>query len=192
MSTSRRLAFAFPRLILPILLFAFETLACQSARASDAELDQLFEQLANPELENWEAVEEEILRRWTRSGSPTMDLLMQRGLVSMQNGDFDAAVAHFSALVDHAPDFAEGWNKRATAYFLMRRFALSMADIERTLALEPRHFGAISGLGQILVILGRREDALRVYEHLQTIHPHRQNVKEAIRQLRRAVAGTLL
>ena len=192
MSTSRRLAVAFPKLVLPILLFAFAVLACQSVRASDTELDRLFELLADPELENWEAVEEEIHRRWARSGSPAMDLLMQRGRAAMQKRDFATAIAHFSALVDHAPEFAEGWNKRATAYFLTRRYSLSMADIERTLALEPRHFGAISGLGQILVILGRHEDALRVYEHLQTIHPHRPNVGEAIRQLRESVSGTLL
>ena len=84
-----------------------------------------------------------------------MDLLLQRGQEAMEAGDLDAAIEHFTALTDHAPDFAEGWNARATAFFQDERYGPALADIERTLALNPDHFGALMGLAMILEQLDR-------------------------------------
>ncbi len=155
----------------------------------DNRLDFLFERLADPELEDWEAVEQEVWQLWSQSGSRSIDFLLELGTQSMAQGDLGTAIERFNVVIENAPEFAEGWNKRATAYFLMQRFSLSVADIETTLSLEPRHFGAMSGLGMILDLHGRYEDALKVYEHLVTIHPHRQDVHDAIERLKIEIQG---
>ena len=155
----------------------------------DDRLDFLFERLADPDLEDWEAVEQEVWQLWSQSGSRSIDLLLELGTQSMAQGDLGTAIERFNVVIENAPEFAEGWNKRATAYFLMQRFSLSVADIETTLSLEPRHFGAMSGLGMILDLHERYEDALKVYEHLVTIHPHRQDVHDAIERLKIEIQG---
>ena len=175
-------------LALAFVMFAFETAVAQSDNKD--RLDFLFERLSDPDLENWEEVEMEVWRLWSNSGSRSMDLLLELGTRAMANGDLRTAVERFTVLVENAPGFPEGWNKRATAYFLMQRYSLSLADIEKTLTLEPRHFGAMSGLGMILERFDRNEEALGVYEHLVTIHPHRQDAHDAIRRLRTRVLGT--
>ena len=175
-------------LALAFVMFAFETAVAQSDNKD--RLDFLFERLSDPDLENWEEVEMEVWRLWSNSGSRSMDLLLELGTREMANGDLRTAVERFTVLVENAPGFPEGWNKRATAYFLMQRYSLSLADIEKTLTLEPRHFGAMSGLGMILERFDRNEEALGVYEHLVTIHPHRQDAHDAIRRLRTRVLGT--
>ncbi len=175
-------------LALAFVMFAFESAVAQSD--SKDRLDFLFERLSDPDLEEWEEVEKEVWRLWSNSGSRSMNLLLELGTRAMAKGDLRAAVERFTVLVENAPGFAEGWNKRATAYFLMQRYSLSVADIEKTLTLEPRHFGAMSGLGMILERFDRNEEALGVYEHLVTIHPHRQEAQDAIRRLRTRVLGT--
>jgi tetratricopeptide (TPR) repeat protein len=108
----------------------------------------------------------------------------------MQAGDTAAAIEHLTALTDHAPDFAEGWNARATAYFHAGLYGPSLADIQRTLALEPRHFGALSGLGLIFEELGRKEQALAAWRLAHAIHPHSPGINAAIERLEREVSGT--
>ncbi len=163
-----------------------------AAVADEATLEQLFEDLADPELEDWETIEENIWREWSSSGSRGMDLLLERGRDAMARGDFNAAIDHFSALIDHAPEFAEGWNARATAFYLMDEFGLSVADIQRTLILNPRHFGAMSGLGQILEQTGRLKEALTVYTRALELHPHQTNIRDAVERLQIEVGGSTL
>ena len=120
-----------------------------------AKLDALFAELAQPGREDWEKIEGEITRIWSQSGSPAMDLLLSRGNEALQAEDYPTAIEHFSALIDHAPDFAEGWNARATTYYLMGEYSLSIADVEHVLVLNPRHFGALAGLAFMLESDGR-------------------------------------
>lgn len=162
------------------------------ATAQDANLDALFEQLVDPSNPDWERVEDEIWAAWSRSGSDAMDLLLERGRDALAAGNVDAAIEHFTALIDHAPDFAEGWNARATAYFNAGLYGPSLADIERTLALNPRHFGALAGLGLILEELGLKKEALEAYQRTKAIHPHRPDVLEAIERLEKELQGTKL
>lgn len=161
-----------------------------AAVAQTSTLDDLFLQLADPELEDAEDIENQIWTEWSKSGSASADLLLERGREAMQTGDYDLAVEHLSALIDHAPDFAEGYNARATAYFQTGEYGLSVQDIEATLALNPRHFGALSGLAMILEEFGLDDEALRAYRSVNSIHPHRPNVKEAIERLDKELAGT--
>jgi tetratricopeptide (TPR) repeat protein len=157
-----------------------------------AKLDGLFAQLAEPGREDWERIEREISRIWSRSGSESMDLLLRRGNEALEAEDYAAALDHFSALTDHAPGFAEGWNARATIFFLMDEYALSIADVEHVLALNPRHFGALSGLALMLEQMGEVELALRALKQVQALNPNRPNVNDAIERLERMTGAAEL
>jgi len=162
------------------------------AQGAVGDLETLYERLRDPETRNWEAVEEDIWEIWAQSGSETVDLLLRRGQHAMEQDDNTAAIEHFSAAIDHAPGFAEAYNARATAFYEMERLGLSLADIEMTLALNPRHFGAMTGLALILEALERPEDALSAYRAVFAIHPHRPNVIEAIEKLEVQLQGDAL
>lgn len=155
-------------------------------------VDRLFDRLAEPDQMGWQQIEQSIIREWSKSGSPAMDLLLQRGREALGEGEIDAALEHLTALVDHAPDFAEGWNTRATAHFRAERYGLAMRDLSRALALEPRHFGAMIGLATILRETGREEEALEVLRRVREIHPHRPNVIEGIERLSSRYDGQTL
>jgi tetratricopeptide (TPR) repeat protein len=155
-------------------------------------LERYFEELADPDYQGWPRAESDIRRAWSRSGSAAMDLLLKRGEEALDAGDTAAAIEHLTALTDHAPDFAEGWNARATAFFLAGEFGPSLADIARTLALEPRHWGALAGLGAILDEMGNPEGALKAFRRSYALHPHQQDVKDAIDRLEKQLAGIAL
>ncbi|OYX42005.1 MAG: hypothetical protein B7Z02_13905 [Rhodobacterales bacterium 32-67-9] len=155
-------------------------------------MDNLYAELADPNNPEWQRVQADILREWSKSGSPSMDLLLKRGREAMEAGDLTAAIEHFTALTDHAPEFAEGWNARATAYYLAGQFGPSVADIRRTLALNAQHFGALDGLGMILEELGRDAAAIEVFRASLAIHPHQDNIKQALERLEQKTSGTAL
>lgn len=162
------------------------------AAAEDTDVAELLEQLRAPDTQNWQAVEHQIYEAWSRSGSAAMDLLLRRGRDAMEAGDLDRAIEHFSALIDHAPDFAEAWNARAMAYFQAERLGLAVADVAEVLRLNPDHFAALMGLGQIMEELGYENEALEAYRAAHAIHPHRPDLREAIERLERAHEGTRL
>ncbi|MEM7613568.1 MAG: tetratricopeptide repeat protein, partial [Pseudomonadota bacterium] len=141
----------------------------------EAEIDTLMEELARPDLETWESTETRLINLWSRSGSDTADLLLERGQVALDSEDYGLAVQHLTALTDHAPDFAEGWHARATAFYSMEEFGLALEDLERALALNPRHFGALTGLGIVLEELGYTETALTAMRMAEELNPHRES-----------------
>lgn len=162
------------------------------ARPAVPDVEALLQELARPDQNRWRRIEQQILRAWARSGSASVDYIFLRGQLALRAGQMEAAIDHFSAVIDHAPSFAEGWNARATAHFMSNRLGQSLADIEQVLALNPRHFGALSGLGSILEQLDRPEDARAAYAAAQAIHPHRPNLREALERLDLALAGRAL
>lgn len=164
--------------------------AQQSPEAVD--LDALLAQLANPDEPGWRRIERRILQEWGRSGSAAVDFLFQRGQAALQEGDAVAAVAHFSAAIDHDPDFTEAWHARASAYFMANRLGPAMADLEVVLAREPRHFGALTGLGTILELTDRPEAARAAFAAAVAVHPHRPRAREALERLELALAGRAL
>lgn len=166
--------------------------AAAGVMSDAAKLEALFAELAEPGREDWQRIENEITRLWSRSGSQSMDLLLRRGNDAVEAGDLDAALEHFSALTDHAPDFAEGWNGRATTFFLMGEYALSISDVEHVLALNPRHFGALSGLAMMFESLGEDELALKALRAVQALNPNRPNITEGITRLERHKGETEL
>lgn len=161
-------------------------------REEPVDVAALLDRLADPDETGWRRIERQILREWGRSGSATVDFLFQRGQAALQAGNPDAAIAHFSAAIDHAPEFTEAWNARATAYYMANRLGQSMADIEVVLSREPRHFGALAGLGMILEQTDRLEAARAAYIAAQAAHPHRPQVREALARLELALAGRAL
>ena len=153
---------------------------------------ELLEQLADPDTANWQQVERQIRTEWSRSGSSAMDFLYQRGEKALEAEKFDEAIEHFTALTDHAPDFAEGYNGRATALFQKGLYGPAMADLGRTLELNPDHFGAMTGLAVILQSVGMESEALEVWYLVEAAHPHRPEMHEAIKALEAKVAGQAL
>ena len=152
-------------------------------------LDRLFSELADPANENWQYTEQNIWIQWSKSGSPAMDLLLERGRQAMATGDYAGAIEHLTALIDHDPAFAEGWNARATAYFQARLFGPSIEDVRHVLLLNPRHFGAMAGLGMMLEEIDKPKDALAAYEAARAIHPRQPGVLDAIARLHKQLDG---
>jgi tetratricopeptide (TPR) repeat protein len=162
----------------------------QSGSTSGADIETLLSELARPDQERWARIERQILREWSRSGSAVADYLFQRGQEALRAGRTDEAIGHFSAVIDHAPDFAEAWNARATAYYQANRLGQAMADIEATLLRNPRHFGAMLGLGIILEQLELYDPAREAYSAAHALHPHRPAIKDALARLERRLRGT--
>ena len=159
-------------------------------KLSELPLDELFEKLAasspNPA---GKAVENEILNRFAKSGSDTTDLLMRWAMEAIEEKNYAMALDILDQVLVLKPDFAEAWNKRATVYFLMDEYSASLSDIRQTLALEPRHFGALAGLGMIFQAMDRKADAIRVFERALAVNPQLDNVREALEQLKKDTAG---
>ena len=156
----------------------------------DPRLPDLFEQLRNSgEPMVARNAEQQIWRIWMSSGSGDIDGIMREGIEAMQSGRFGDAIGHFDRIVKMAPEFAEGWNKRATAYYLTDDLSESVRDIQRTLELEPRHFGAISGMGLIFLKRGDPLGALDAFEAVLEIHPHSRGTRHRVELLRQELLG---
>jgi tetratricopeptide (TPR) repeat protein len=153
--------------------------------ASAAELlDGLFGRLRGAKDEkSAEAIELAIWKLWGHSGSPTTDALLQQAEKAMEAEQLATAISILDTAVELRPEFPEVWNKRATAHFLNRQFDRSIADIERVLALEPRHFGALAGLGAIRREMGDERGALDAFRRALAIHPHLKSARQAVKQL---------
>lgn len=180
--------------VLKYTVTAFLLVSCLQvpAWADEAELEALFEGLKTADAAQAAQIESRIQELWSNSGSPSMDLLLERGRDALMEGNVVLAIQHFSALIDHAPDFAEGYNGRATAYFQQGRYGLSLEDIQHTLALNPRHFGAMSGLALILEELDRPKDALAAWRAVERINPNREGLSDAVHRLEVMVEGQAL
>ena len=156
------------------------------ANQNDTRLDSLFSQLQiTGSGQKARTIEKFIWKIWRESGDESVDQLMVDGVKAMGGGNYEGALIAFNSIVKGAPNFAEGWNKRATLYWLMGDFEKSVEDINRTLALEPRHFGALSGLAMIRESQERPLDALQAFEQALEIYPAMPNAAERIRKLNR-------
>ena len=166
------------------LFFATATYADQT----DQRLAELFVALRDaPTDERAQSLEMRIWGIWMTSSDDEVNALLQSGGQAMGEGRLDEAVAIYSQIISKLPGFAEGWNKRATAYYLQHDFSASMLDIRRTLALEPNHFGAISGMGLIFMQSGDLRGALEAFEQVLSIHPRATGA----RRFRDAIAREL-
>jgi len=109
---------------------------------------------------------------WCRSGIPEIDRLLRQGIEAMERRGLEDAIALFGRIIERAPDFAEGWNKRATARYVAEDYAGAVADCEATLARNPHHFGALSGQGLCHIALGQFREAAVLFRRALAVHPH--------------------
>lgn len=150
----------------------------------DEVLDRLFAQLRQADDKDMAAVlENAIQAMWLRSGSPTADVLMKQAGEATEAKSYGPALAILDTVVELYPDFAEGWNRRATVHFLRGDYTSSLSDIEQVLALEPRHYGALSGLGAIEKERGNGRAALRALRRAKMINPNLDSIDDRIREL---------
>lgn len=176
----------FVVIALSALLAAVSPLAAQEEEPSPAaaegealppptraeRIDTLFAQLKRERNENAaKRIASRIQGEWNRSESAIVDLMMQWSQTAVEKKKYDVALDFLDQVTTLSPTYAEGWNRRATVHFMMNSFGKSMADIDRTLRLEPRHFGALSGLAQIMKNQGKEELALAAYERVLAIYP---------------------
>jgi tetratricopeptide (TPR) repeat protein len=156
------------------------------ADQKDPRLVPLFDQLKEAaEPAQAQVVETMIWQIWTEANDPATGSLMQLGLAALQSGNLPGALELFDAVTVGKPDFAEGWNKRATVLYMLGAYEKSAEDVERVLDLEPRHFGALSGLGLINLALDRPEQALDSFEKALKLHPNQPAVKQRVDVLKR-------
>lgn len=156
------------------------------------ELDTLFAELKTARTPDEGArIEHDILDIWHESGDAHIDRLLRLSIVAMNMQAYQQALFYLDQVVTMKPDFAEGWNKRATVYFYVDDFAHSMADIEQTLVLEPRHFGALAGLGMIMVRVGDRRHAIDAFKKALEVYPTLQGVRAAVDQLEQQIGEDL-
>ena len=173
-----------PALALALLL-ALGMTGTALADQNDPALDGLFRDLKaaeSPQLVR--QIEAQIWARWFDTGSEQMDRMLRAGDRALSTGQFKQSYAILNGVIEHRPDLSEGWNRRATLRYLMGDYEGSIADIDETLKREPRHFGALSGLGLCHLALDNEEEALEAFERALVHNPHMQGVKLRVQQLR--------
>ena len=167
-------------LLAALVSFGIDNVA--SADQRDPKLETLFEILKSAEHSDQASkVEDTIWEIWAKTHDPKLDQLMASSSVAMERGDYKGALLDIDRILKVKPDFAEGWNKRATVHFLMGDYVQAIADIDRTLELEPRHFGALSGLGMSNMKLGRDAAAADAFRRLLTIDPLYPNAERNLK-----------
>ncbi len=148
-----------------------------------ADVDALLARLSDDDAEVRALAAAATWQIWSRSGDPAIDKLFARGLEQMQSSASADALATFTTIVTRKPDFAEGWNKRATLYFLMGRNLESLKDCDEVLKRNPKHFGALAGAGQIHLQLGHAELALDYFRRATAVNPNMEGPGEIIPML---------
>ena len=188
MKTAAKFPFQTSCLKLLVLVMILTFQSSVTADQNDPRLESLFEQLhlvSNQEAGN--ELTDQIWEIWREHPDEEVNELMRAGVMAMSTGQLSQlqrAAQIFEKIVDLDPQFAEGWNKRATVYFFLGQFEKSAEDVRQTLILEPRHFGATSGLGLIFLQLQYYQDALKAFERALEINPHLTGPKQQIRRLK--------
>jgi tetratricopeptide (TPR) repeat protein len=153
-------------------------------------LDTLFAALkVAPNEDVAREIENQIWAVWMVSGSDTCNLLMVRVKAAIEEKDYDLAIKLLTDIIEIKPDYVEAWNQRATVYYMQDDYAHAISDLGQVLAREPRHFGALSGLGLMLQELGDDKDALTAYRDALKIDPHLERVPDEVKELSQKVEG---
>ena len=180
----------FPIDITPVTARLAIAFFCMTSVGHASEEAVLLQRLALADEATAVQIEQRLTQIWSRSGSASFDLLLQRGEDALEADDIPAAIEHFTALTDHAPEFAEGWHRRAQAYFLADLMGPAVADLERSLALNPNHFGALRGMAGIFERLNMPQMAFKAYAAFLAIHPSDSTVRSARDRLQQTLLGS--
>ncbi|WP_082766378.1 hypothetical protein [Paramesorhizobium deserti] len=161
------------------------------AEKRTAELDKLFLELRKAHNEaKAKRIASQIYGVWNQSGSATIDLMMEWANAAIREKKYPVAMDFLNEVIVLNPDYAEGWNRRATLFFLMNDYGGAMRDINKALQLEPRHFAALAGMGSILKEMGRKEMALRAYERALAVYPMMREAQKEVGEIADELAGT--
>jgi tetratricopeptide (TPR) repeat protein len=152
-----------------------------------SDVTPLLAELRDPDEDARQKAEQAIWQIWSRSGDEEVDALYRTGVDQMESGDLQQAIATFSRVIERKPDFAEGWNKRATLYFLVGDLRRSLVDCDEVMKRNPNHFGALSGYVQIYARLEYYERALDYARRALAINPNLDGIREAIPLLERRI-----
>lgn len=173
------------KLVFAIIATTMTLSALAVADQTDARLNALFEQLsATTETEVANELTVKIWEIWIETEDSNWQEIMQQGIDAMNQRDLEKALSLYDTLTEKAPDFAEAWNKRATVHYMLGNISDSAVDVKKTLELEPRHFGALSGLGLLYMATGKPEAALAAFEQALEVNPHLTGPKNNIESLR--------
>lgn len=174
-----------------VLLLLVGPVLTQPGFAFDqGKVDEMLDRLAAAkDAPEGQRIESALRLEWEKSGSAAIDLLYRRGADAFDLGHFDAAIEHLSAAIDHDPAFTAAYDLRAMAYYSAGQIGPAVADLAQTLALEPRHFSALSGLGTIFEARGEFEKARSAYQMAAKIHPFMADVNDAIKRLKIEIEG---
>jgi Flp pilus assembly protein TadD len=172
------------RVLLPLSLLAISGAIFPLCAADTPDLDKLFAKLRDPATgAKVLSIEPQIWDQWMHGGTNAQNESLAKATLAMNGGALDAAETRLNMLLAETQTYAEVWNKRATLYFIRGRFEESLADIVKTLDLEPRHFGALSGRGMIYQRLGRNAEALMAFKQALEIHPTMVGARLSVKQL---------
>jgi tetratricopeptide (TPR) repeat protein len=149
-----------------------------------ADAQRLLEALHDEDAGVRALAEQAVWRVWTRSGDPDVDALMKSGMRYMEAGQLGAAVDAFTQVIERQPDFAEGWNKRATVYFLIGDYDQSLEDCDETLKRNPNHFGALSGCGAIYAQREELDRAAEYFERALEVNPNLHGIEQGLALIR--------
>ena len=170
------------RIIAVLILLAYSL--ASPADQNDPALDDLFERLAvTTSDKEGSDITHEIWQRWTANSNSDVSQLMQIGIRALNYSTYRKALRSFDRVIEMAPGFAEGWNKRATLYYHIKEYRRSIDDIKETLRLEPRHFGAWSGLGLVSIAQENYAGALAAFKKALSINPHISNIRRYVQKL---------
>lgn len=164
--------------------------ATPAATNQKARLDKLFVDLKRERNDKAaERIAGNIWREWSDSGSASINLMMLWSQKAIEAQKFDVALDFLDQVTTLDPTYAEGWNRRATVHFMMKSYGKSLADIEQTLRLEPRHFGALSGMAQIMADTGHKQAALEAWQRVLAIYPMMRSAQGEVATLSEELAG---
>ena len=155
------------------------------------DLDELFVRLREAAVPaEIEALQNGLWQLWLTTGEQSLDKYLEAGMRALAAGNYTQAIADFTALIELQPAYAEGWNKRATAYYLRGEYRASLADVRETLRREPRHFGALAGSANMLRTLADYQGTLRILRRLELLCPHWPGLQNQLRELRDQLGET--
>ena len=147
----------------------------------------LVENLKNDDLRACLNTEIALWNVWSRSGNESVDKMLKAGKKALKNENFSEAVEQFTAVIQATPNFAEGYNQRAIAYFMLEKWKNSLEDCKQTIKLNPNHFGAFAGMGHVYLRLGDIGKAITAYKQALVINPNLVSIADALMQIRRAL-----
>jgi tetratricopeptide (TPR) repeat protein len=144
---------------------------------------------AAPDDASAKHIEDRIWALWLASGSDTCNLLMTRVKTAVDAENYDLAIRLLDAIIELRPKYVEAWNRRATVFFLKKDYGSAISDLRQVLTREPRHFGALSGLGTMLQDIGDEKDALHAYRRALAVHPRLNGIADKVKTLTEKVEG---